>query len=122
MTCAEAGRKDSRAWATMGGVSGWVGEPVSKGWVGDGHITSGDDWPDWARRASGELAAALNGAAPGEMDRMADDILAARRIVCAGMGREGLMVRALGMRLMHLGFDAHVAFDMTTPRSAPATC
>ena len=39
-----------------------------------------------------------------------------RQIVCPGMGREGLMVRALCMRLMHLGLDAHMAFDMTTPR------
>jgi 6-phospho-3-hexuloisomerase len=73
------------------------------------------DWATWTNRASGELAAALTGVAPDEIDRMADEILAARRIVCAGMGREGLMVRALCMRLMHLGFDAHMAFDMTTP-------
>ncbi|MDF3039940.1 MAG: putative 6-phospho-3-hexuloisomerase [Thermomicrobiales bacterium] len=78
-------------------------------------MTNAADWSEWAERASGELAAALAGVAPDEMDRMADEILAARRIVCAGMGREGLMVRALCMRLMHLGFDAHVAFDMTTP-------
>lgn len=73
------------------------------------------DWATWTHRASGELAAALTGVAPDEIDRMADEILAARRIVCAGMGREGLMIRALCMRLMHLGFDAHMAFDMTTP-------
>ena len=83
--------------------------------LGDCQMTNAADWPDWAQRASGELAAALARVAPGEMDHMADEILAARRIVCAGMGREGLMVRALCMRLMHLGFDAHVAFDMTTP-------
>jgi 6-phospho-3-hexuloisomerase len=82
-------------------------------------MTKAAEWSEWAERASGELAAALSGVAPGEMDRMADEILAARRIVCAGMGREGLMVRALGMRLMHLGFDAHVAFDMTTPPVGP---
>ena len=73
------------------------------------------DWATWTHRASGELAAALTGVAPDEIDRMADEILAARRIVCAGMGREGLMMRALCMRLMNLGFDAHMAFDMTTP-------
>jgi 6-phospho-3-hexuloisomerase len=73
------------------------------------------EWADWTSTASNELAAALAGVAPGEIDRMADEILAARRIVCAGMGREGLMIRALCMRLMHLGFDAHMAFDMTTP-------
>ena len=74
------------------------------------------DWTKWANRASDELRTALMGVGPDEINRMADEILAARRIVCAGMGREGLMVRALCMRLMHLGFDAHMAFDMTTPR------
>jgi 6-phospho-3-hexuloisomerase len=74
-----------------------------------------NDWADWTNQATGELAAALAGVAPDQIDRLADEILTARRIVCAGLGREGLMVRALCMRLMHLGLDAHVAFDMTTP-------
>jgi len=74
------------------------------------------DWATWTNQASSELAAALIGVAPDEIDRMADEILTARRIVCSGLGREGLMVRALCMRLMHLGLDAHMAFDMTTPR------
>ena len=77
------------------------------------------DWSELANRASGELAAALRGVAPDEIDRMVDEIMTAQRVVCAGMGREGLMVRALCMRLMHLGFDAHMAFDMTTPRVGP---
>jgi 6-phospho-3-hexuloisomerase len=74
------------------------------------------DWAAWVDQASGELAAALMGVAPEEIDRMTGEILTARQIVCSGMGREGLMVRALCMRLMHLGLDAHMAFDMTTPR------
>lgn len=32
-----------------------------------------------------------------------------------GVGREGLMLKALCMRLAHLGFSAHFVFDMTTP-------
>lgn len=39
----------------------------------------------------------------------------AGRIVCHGVGREGLMMRALAMRLFHLGCAAHVVGDMTTP-------
>jgi 6-phospho-3-hexuloisomerase len=77
------------------------------------------EWTDWTKRASDELAAALAGVAPDEIDRMADEILAAKRIVCAGLGREGLMIRALCMRLMHLGFDSHVAGDMTVPPIGP---
>lgn len=50
-----------------------------------------------------------------EVERLCDEIQAARRIACYGVGREGLMMRALCMRLMHLGFDAHLVGDMTTP-------
>jgi 6-phospho-3-hexuloisomerase len=47
--------------------------------------------------------------------RMCAEILRARRIACYGVGREGLMMKALCMRLMHLGLDSHVVGDMTTP-------
>lgn len=43
------------------------------------------------------------------------EIIQAKRIACYGVGREGLMIKALCMRLMHLGLDAHVVGDMTTP-------
>lgn len=43
------------------------------------------------------------------------EIQGAKTIVLHGVGREGLMMRALAMRLMHLGFDAHVLGDMTAP-------
>ena len=39
----------------------------------------------------------------------------ARRIVCAGVGREGLTCRAFCMRLMHLGYDSHWVWDDTAP-------
>ena len=40
-------------------------------------------------------------------ETMCAEILAAKRIACYGVGREGLMIKALCMRLMHLGVDAH---------------
>lgn len=43
------------------------------------------------------------------------EILAAKRIACYGVGREGLMMKALCMRLMHLGLDVSMVGDMTTP-------
>jgi 6-phospho-3-hexuloisomerase len=46
---------------------------------------------------------------------MCEEILQAKRICTYGVGREGLMMKALCMRLMHLGLDAHVVGDMTTP-------
>lgn len=56
-------------------------------------------------------------------DDAADDliaaILAARRICLYGAGREGLALRGFAMRLFHMGLDAHVVADMTTPPVGP---
>lgn len=62
-----------------------------------------------------EISAVFARIEPETAERMCDEILNARRIACYGVGREGLMMRALCMRLMHLGLDAHVVGDMTTP-------
>jgi 6-phospho-3-hexuloisomerase len=80
---------------------------------------SDTDVPSLARQALSEVQAVFTPATSGEAARMCDEILAARRIACFGVGREGLMMRALCMRLMHLGFDAHVVGDMTTPPIGP---
>jgi len=40
-------------------------------------------------------------------------IVDARRIMLFGCGREGLMMRALGMRLHHLGLEVSMQADMT---------
>ena len=63
----------------------------------------------------------------GVMARLPDDaaddlieaILAARRICLYGAGREGLALRGFAMRLFHMGLDAHVVADMTTPPVGP---
>ena len=68
-----------------------------------------------ARQALSEIESVFAGVAADTADRMCDEILKARRIACYGVGREGLMMKALCMRLMHLGLDAHVVGDMTTP-------
>lgn len=65
--------------------------------------------------AMDEIRGVLDAGAAAEVDRLCDEVLKARRIACYGVGREGLMMRALCMRLMHLGLDAHVVGDMTTP-------
>lgn len=38
------------------------------------------------------------------------------KIFCVGVGREGMMTRALAMRLMHMGKEVHWIWDDTTPR------
>jgi 6-phospho-3-hexuloisomerase len=70
---------------------------------------------DTATKALAEVGAILDGALPDQVEAMAAPIRRARRIGLYGVGREGLMMRALAMRLFHLGLDAHVTGDMTTP-------
>ena len=65
--------------------------------------------------AAEEIRSAASGVDPDRVSTLVDAIAAARRIVVAGVGREGLMMRALAMRLHHLGLDAHVVGDMSTP-------
>jgi 6-phospho-3-hexuloisomerase len=67
------------------------------------------------KQALGEVGDALSGVGQDAADRICDEIIRARTIVCFGLGREGLIVRAFCMRLMHLGLRAFVVFDVTTP-------
>jgi 6-phospho-3-hexuloisomerase len=62
-----------------------------------------------------EVRAVLEAGAAAEVDRLCNELQKAHRIACYGVGREGLMMRALCMRLTHLGLDAHMVGDMTTP-------
>src|SRR5580700_1654206 len=68
-----------------------------------------------AQEALSEIGAVFELVGDDVAERMCAEILKARRIACYGVGREGLMMKALCMRLMHLGLDAHMVGDMTTP-------
>jgi 6-phospho-3-hexuloisomerase len=70
---------------------------------------------EMAQRAIAEIGGVLERTRSDQADRMCAEILGARRIACYGVGREGLMMKALCMRLMHVGLDAHFVGDMTTP-------
>ncbi|MBP9181779.1 MAG: SIS domain-containing protein [Fuscovulum sp.] len=74
---------------------------------------------DLATRAAAEIRDAVAAIDPAAMDGMVAEIAQAKRIVCYGVGREGLMMRALAMRLYHIGLDAHVAGDMSCPPVGP---
>lgn len=56
---------------------------------------------------------------PPPLTILVDEISAAAgrggKVFVYGVGREGLMMKALCMRLFHLGLSAHCVFDMTTP-------
>jgi len=49
------------------------------------------------------------------VDRFIAAIIDANRIFIAGAGRSGLVARAFGMRLMHLGLTVHIVGEVTTP-------
>src|SRR5215831_19075679 len=68
-----------------------------------------------AHQALSEIERVFTALVPEMGERMCAEILKARRIACYGVGREGLMMKALCMRLMHLGMDAHFVGDMSTP-------
>jgi len=68
-----------------------------------------------ASRVLDELRPGLGPDVLAQIPALARSLVRANRIACYGVGREGLMIRALVMRLFHLGLDAHVVGDMTTP-------
>lgn len=70
---------------------------------------------DLAARAADEIRQAVAGIDPEGLTAMVEDLARAARIACYGVGREGLMMRALAMRLYHMGLDAHVVGDMSCP-------
>ncbi|MDZ4095352.1 MAG: SIS domain-containing protein [Paracoccaceae bacterium] len=70
---------------------------------------------DLARSAATEIRMAVSGVEPAEVTGLVAELAQAKRILCYGVGREGLMMRALAMRLYHLGLDAHVVGDMSAP-------
>lgn len=71
-----------------------------------------------SERLLGELRPGLAPSVLAQIQPLAEILAGARRIACFGVGREGLMMKALTMRLFHLGLDAHVVGDMTTPSIA----
>lgn len=70
---------------------------------------------DIYRKALDELHEVLVAVDKAELAAVLDIIVGARRIALYGVGREGLQMKGFAMRLFHLGLDAHVVGDMTTP-------
>ncbi|MFV0358519.1 SIS domain-containing protein [Tropicimonas sp.] len=71
------------------------------------------------REALDELAGVFDLIDDDAVDRAVSTIADARRIAVHGVGREGLQMRGLAMRLFHLGLDVSVVGDMTTPPVGP---
>lgn len=67
----------------------------------------------WIDRALDEIREPLRAMESETVEQLTTEVLAANRIVLYGLGRELLSLRAFGMRLVHLGLDAHIAGDVT---------
>ena len=70
-------------------------------------------------QAAAEVSAGAAGTDPAELAALVETLATARRIATFGCGREGVMMRALTMRLYHLGLDVHVVGDMSCPPLGP---
>ena len=55
------------------------------------------DLKDKVARAAAEIRDAVASIDPAALDGLVEELAAARRVVCYGVGREGLMMRALAM-------------------------
>lgn len=65
--------------------------------------------------ALGDLARVLDRVDDAEVQRAIEMIVGAHRIALYGVGREGLQIRGLAMRLVHLGLATSVVGDMSCP-------
>ncbi|MCK0197250.1 SIS domain-containing protein [Ancylobacter sp. 6x-1] len=70
-------------------------------------------------RALDELRGCLDKVRGSDLDAAIDEIAKADRIALHGVGREGLQIKGLAMRLFHLGLKSSVVGDMTTPPVGP---
>ncbi len=70
---------------------------------------------EYSDKINEEVTAVLSRVDLEQMKTLLDLIQGARRIALYGGGREGLMIRALAMRLFHLGYEVSVVGDMTAP-------
>jgi 6-phospho-3-hexuloisomerase len=77
------------------------------------------DWNGLGRRACRDLESVFVRIDRAQLDLLSGDLVAAQRIVCYGVGREGLMMAAVAMRLMHAGFRSYVVGEMVTPPVGP---
>lgn len=73
------------------------------------------DLTSLGRRACRDLEDVFERVDPAQLELLSRELIAARRIVCYGVGREGLIMGAIAMRLMHAGFQSYVVGEMVTP-------
>jgi 6-phospho-3-hexuloisomerase len=67
------------------------------------------------RRACRDLENVFERVDPAQLEVLSQELIAARHVVSYGVGREGLMMSAIAMRLMHAGFRSYFVGEMVTP-------
>jgi len=67
------------------------------------------------KRAVKEVEGVFTPSTFSQIENLFLNIASADSIVCYGVGREGLMMKSLTMRLMHLGLKAYFVGDMNVP-------
>jgi 6-phospho-3-hexuloisomerase len=77
------------------------------------------DLPSLAARACQDLSSVFARMDPADLERLCTELVRANRTVCYGVGREGLMMEAITMRLMHAGFSSYFVGEMVTPPVRP---
>lgn len=77
------------------------------------------DYAELAKKVLEEHKEVLLDIKDEEVEKLLDAIAKAKCIQVFGMGRMKCAVRAFVMRLMHMGFDAHVVYDTTCPNIGP---
>ena len=70
---------------------------------------------DYRKIILAEITAILPEIDEGTSRRFCRELARAKRVYITGVGRSGLVVKAFGQRLMHLGFDVHLADEVTAP-------
>lgn len=101
--------------AEEGGSEAETGSPMS----GIKREREGDDqFDDFFKVQASvfeELSSILASVDANDVTAMARAIRDARTICCYGVGREGLVMKALASNLHHMGFEAYTVGDTNTP-------
>lgn len=62
-----------------------------------------------------EIAGVLEKVSEKSSQAFLKELARTRRVYISGVGRSGLVVKAFGQRLMHLGFEVHLADEISAP-------
>ena len=62
-----------------------------------------------------EIATVLDRMRDDGTSRLVSELERSKRVYISGVGRSGLVVKAFGQRLMHLGWEVHLADEISAP-------